>query len=65
MPIEVCSISGFSKTEGNSVAIKIDDQVIILDMGLSMSDYITYTEDREDVSAKTYKELLKANAVPD
>ena len=65
MPIEVCSISGFSKTEGNSVAIKIDDEVILLDMGLSMSDYIAYTEDREDVSTKTYKELLKANAVPD
>ncbi|MBI2146745.1 MBL fold metallo-hydrolase [Candidatus Woesearchaeota archaeon] len=65
MPIEVCSISGFSKTEGNSVAIKIDEEVILLDMGLSMSDYIAYTEDREDVSTKTYKELLKANAVPD
>ncbi len=65
MPLELCSISGFSKTEGNSVALKIDDKVIILDMGLSMSDYIAYTEDREDVSTKTYKELLKANAVPD
>ncbi len=65
MPIEVCSISGFSKTEGNSVAIKIDEEVVILDMGLSMSDYVRYTEDREDITPKTYKELLKVNAVPD
>ncbi|MDO8656467.1 MAG: MBL fold metallo-hydrolase [Nanoarchaeota archaeon] len=65
MPIEVCSISGFSKTEGNSVAIKVDEEVVILDMGLSMSDYIRYTEDREDMTPKTYKELLKVNAVPD
>jgi len=65
MPIEVCSISGFSKTEGNSVAIKVDDEVVILDMGLSMSDYVKYTEDREDITPKTYKELLKVNAVPD
>ncbi|MBS3166028.1 MBL fold metallo-hydrolase [Candidatus Woesearchaeota archaeon] len=64
MPIEVCSISGFSKTEGNSVAIKVDDEVVILDMGLAMESYIRYTEDREDVSVKNYKELLKANAVP-
>ena len=65
MPIDVCSISGFSKTEGNSVAIKIDDEVIILDMGLSMADYIKFTEDFEDIQTKNYNELLKANAVPD
>ncbi|MBU0469952.1 MAG: MBL fold metallo-hydrolase [Nanoarchaeota archaeon] len=65
MPIEVCSISGFTKTEGNSVAIKVDDEVILLDMGLSMQDYIKFTEDLEDVSSKTYKSLLKASAVPD
>lgn len=64
MPIEVCSISGFTKTEGNSVAIKIDDEVVILDMGLAMESYIRYTEDREDISTKTYEELLQANAVP-
>ena len=65
MPIEVCCIGGFSKTEGNSVAIKIDDQVIILDMGLSMDNYVKYQEDFEDVSTKTYATLLKAEAVPD
>ncbi len=64
MSIEVCAIGGFTKTEGNSVAIKVDDEVILLDMGLSMEDYIKFTEDLEDVSAKTYKSLLKANAVP-
>ncbi|MBS3116701.1 MBL fold metallo-hydrolase [Candidatus Woesearchaeota archaeon] len=64
MPIEVCCIGGFSKTEGNSVAIKIDEEVVILDMGLSMEDYIKYTEDREDISARSYTQLLKVKAVP-
>src|SRR3989344_5801010 len=64
MTIELCCIGGFSKTEGNSVALKIEDEVIILDMGLSMEDYIRYTEDREDVSSKTYAQLLRVNAVP-
>ena len=63
--LEICSIGGFSKTEGNSIAVNINGKVIILDMGLSMENYILYTEDREDISAKTYKELLKAGAVPD
>ncbi len=64
MPIEVCSIGGFTKTEGNSVAIKVDDEVILLDMGLSMEEYIKFQEDLEDVSRKTYPALLNANAVP-
>ena len=65
MPIEICTIGGFSKTEGNSVAIKVDDEVVLLDMGLSMDNYIKHQEDREDVRAvKTYKELQKVDAVP-
>src|SRR3989344_672709 len=65
MSIEVCTIGGFSKTEGNSLAIKIDQEVIILDMGLCMEDYVKFQDDFEDVSSKTYKTLLKAKAVPD
>ncbi len=65
MPLEICAIGGFTKTEGNSVAIKVDDEVILLDMGLSMFDYVKFTEDMEDTSTKTYGVLLKANAVPD
>jgi len=65
MGVDVCTISGYTKTAGNSVAIKVDDEVIILDMGLGMENYIRYTEDREDIhGAKTYNELLKAEAVP-
>ncbi len=65
MPLEICSIGGFNKTEGNSVAVKVDDEVILLDMGLSMENYIRFTEDLEDYSSKHYKALLKVDAVPD
>ncbi|HIJ11593.1 TPA: ribonuclease J [Candidatus Woesearchaeota archaeon] len=65
MPIEICTIGGFSRTEGNSVAIKVDDEVLLLDMGLGMEDFIKHQEDREDVRGKlTYKELQRVNAVP-
>lgn len=63
MPIEICTIGGFSETGKNSTAIKIDDEVVILDMGLHMENYIRYTED-EDISTVTYDELLEVNAVP-
>jgi len=65
MAIEVCTLGGFSDTGRNSTAIKIDDEVVILDMGLHMENYIQHTEDREDISAKTYEELLKVKALPD
>ena len=65
MGIEVCAIGGFTKTEGNSVAIKVDDEVILLDMGLSMENYIKFQDDLEDVRGqKTYNALLKASALP-
>jgi len=62
--IEICTIGGVHRTEGNSVAVKIDDEVIILDMGLSMAEYVKLTEDFEDIQTKTYPTLLKAGAVP-
>jgi ribonuclease J len=65
MTIEICTVGGFSEVGRNSTAIKVDDEVIILDMGLQMDNYIRYTEDREDISAKTYPQLLKVAAVPD
>ncbi len=65
MPIEVCTVSGFTKTGGNSTAIKVDDEVVLLDMGLAMENFIRFQEDREDVrAAMTYKQLLNAKAVP-
>ena len=63
MPIEICSIGGYSETGKNSTAIKVDDEVVVLDMGLHMENYIRHTED-EDISAMHYDELLKVDAVP-
>ncbi len=66
MPIEVCTISGYTKTGGNSTAIKVDDEVVILDMGLAMENYIKFQEDREHLhTAPAYKQLLRVKAVPD
>lgn len=64
MPIEICTVGGFSETGRNSTAVKIDDEVVILDMGLHMENYIRYTED-EDINALSYEELLRVEAVPD
>ena len=65
MVVEICGIGGYSETGKNCTAIKVDEEVVILDLGLHMENYIHYTEDREDVDAAGYRELRKVDAVPD
>ena len=70
MSLSVIPIGGYSKIEGNSVAIKVDNEVVILDMGLSMENYVKYQEaetKKNDGRQRRlfYDELLKADAVPD
>ena len=41
MPIEICTVGGFSETGKNSTAVKIDDEVIILDGDKSIESAIS------------------------
>ncbi|MFC1704995.1 RNase J family beta-CASP ribonuclease [Nanoarchaeota archaeon] len=45
-------------------AIKVDDEVVIIDMGLHMENYIKYTEANEDIHRLSASELLKVGAIP-
>lgn len=64
MPIEICTLGGFSETGKNCTAIKVDDEVVLFDLGLDMEAYVRYTEE-EDIRALSHEELLKVKAVPD
>ena len=64
MSIEICAVGGFSEVGRNCTAIKIDDDVIILDMGLHMENYVKYTE-QEELQNVTGKQLTEVSAVPD
>lgn len=63
--IEICTVGGFSEVGRNCVAVRVDDEVIIVDMGLHLENYIRYTEneDGEPVDL-TPKKLMSINAVP-
>ncbi len=65
MPIEVCAVGGFNEVGRNCTAVKIDEDVIILDMGLHMENYVKYTEEEEDIHDITGKQLTEVSAVPD
>ena len=62
--IQLCTIGGYNEIGRNCTAIKIDEEVIILDLGIHLEKYIRYTED-EDIKKFSANELIKAGALPD
>ena len=66
MGIEIRAVGGFREIGKNMTAVKVDNEVVIFDMGLHMPNYIQYTdEDREDVVALNEHSLRRVQAIPD
>lgn len=65
MPVEIRAIGGYGEVGKNMTAVRVDDEVIICDMGLHMPNYIKYTEEEgEDVVKINPDDLIKVKAVP-
>ncbi|MFC1691297.1 RNase J family beta-CASP ribonuclease [Nanoarchaeota archaeon] len=63
--IEICTIGGFEEVGKNCVAVKVDDEVVIFDLGLHLPSYIDYTQgDEDDVDVSPFA-LTRVGAVPD
>ncbi len=63
MPVEICTVGGYNEVGKNCTAIRVDDEVIIIDMGIHLESYIKYTQD-EDVYDISAKQLIKVGAIP-
>lgn len=63
MTIEICAVGGYSEVGKNMTAIKVDDEVIVCDMGIHLENYIALTED-EDLVNIIPQELMSNHAVP-
>ncbi len=64
MTLEICTVGGYNEVGKNCTAIRVDDEVVVIDMGLHLESYIAYTED-EDVYDFSQKKLTEIGAVPD
>ncbi|MBI2649778.1 RNase J family beta-CASP ribonuclease [Candidatus Woesearchaeota archaeon] len=62
--VEICTIGGYNEVGKNSTAVKIDNEVYILDLGIHLENYVKYTQD-EDLVDISPNELMKVGAVPD
>ncbi|MBW3023238.1 RNase J family beta-CASP ribonuclease [Candidatus Woesearchaeota archaeon] len=63
--IEVCTVGGYSEVGKNMTAIKVDDEVVILDMGVFMDKYILFNKEFEEGKFISPNELIKEGALPD
>ncbi len=65
MGVEVFAVGGYGEVGRNMTAVKIDDQVVIFDMGLHMPNYIKLTEEEIGELVRIDENALKrAGAVP-
>jgi ribonuclease J len=62
--IEICAVGGYDEIGRNMTAIKVGDEVVILDMGLHVEKYVSYNGG-EEVEKLSLSSLMKIGAVPD
>ncbi|MBW2967794.1 MBL fold metallo-hydrolase, partial [Candidatus Woesearchaeota archaeon] len=66
MTIEICTVGGYNEVGKNMTAIRVDDEVVIIDMGLHLEPYIKYTDEESDfVKEISAAALTKIGAIPD
>jgi ribonuclease J len=63
--IEIRTIGGYQEVGKNMTAIRVDDEVVILDMGLHLPNYIRFSEEEgENVVKLSKKALMGVEAIP-
>lgn len=61
MKIQLCSVGGYNEVGKNMTALKIDNEALILDMGLYLPKIINYEEEIINLSSN---ELIAIGAIP-
>ena len=46
--IEICAVGGYDEIGKNMTAVKVGDEVVVIDMGLHLESYIRYTEQSQE-----------------
>ncbi len=65
MSVEIAAVGGWGEVGRNMTAVKIEDEVVLFDMGLHLPNYIALTEEEMGEFRKlTESGLKKAEAIP-
>jgi ribonuclease J len=64
--IEICTIGGYSEVGANMTAVRVDDEVVLFDMGYNLPEIIRLQEETEtNRNHLTRAELINNRAAPD
>lgn len=64
--IQIIPLGGYQEVGKNMTALKVDNEIVILDIGLHLPNYIEFTQDEEeDVKFLSSSKLREAGAIPD
>src|SRR5574341_349925 len=65
MSVEIAAVGGWGEVGRNMSAVRIDNEIVIFDMGLHLPNYITLTEEElGEFRRLTEASLKKAEAIP-
>ena len=62
--IEIYAVGGYNEVGKNCTAINVDGEVVVIDLGIHLENYIKLTED-EDIIKINPEKLINVGAVPD
>ena len=65
MGVEICTVGGYDECGRNMTALKVDDEVVIFDMGIYLQKLIDFEEGGNDRQFTNAKKLILAEAIPD
>ncbi len=65
--IEIWAVGGYSEVGSkNMTAVKVDDEVVIFDMGYAVGKIVEYEgKEGEDISKMPYEQMIKIGGIPD
>src|SRR3989344_2389262 len=65
MEIELCAVGGYEQVGKNMTAIRVDDEVVLIDMGVEMSAIAKYESEEGESRLLSTQQLIDLGAVPD
>ena len=64
--VEICAVSGYSEVGRNMTAVRVDDEVVIIDLGISIPALVNNeSEEQGRMRESSPSQLIKAKVIPD
>ncbi len=65
MGLTILPLGGYQEVGKNCTAVIIDDEIVLLDMGLHLEGFISVQEEIDEFTVPSTEQLLTAKAIPD